>query len=150
MRTVFALLCFVVVIHWLIFPYPSGLLHWHCGNLTIAPVLAKQPWWIWIKIWRKPGGGFNMRMMCYWHSQAYHKSIVIKSSRRFEIWQAPRQHSRRGSCQISERQINTSFAASKLRAEIFRSYHLYDLNSYISNTAYLLKNRSILPTWCAP
>ena len=48
MHTVFALLCFVVVIHWLIFPYPSGLLHWHCGNLTIAPVSAKQPWWIWI------------------------------------------------------------------------------------------------------
>ena len=48
MHTVFALLCFVVVIHWLIFPYPSGLLHWHCGNLTIAPVRAKQPWWIWI------------------------------------------------------------------------------------------------------
>ena len=48
MPTVFALLCFVVVIHWLIFPYPSGLLHWHCGNLTIAPVPAKQPWWIWI------------------------------------------------------------------------------------------------------
>ena len=48
MHTVFALLCFVVFIHWLIFPYPSGLLHWHCGNLTIAPVPAKQPWWIWI------------------------------------------------------------------------------------------------------
>ena len=48
MHTVFALLCFVVVIHWLIFPYPSGLIHWHCGNLTIAPVPAKQPWWIWI------------------------------------------------------------------------------------------------------
>ena len=48
MHTVFALLCFVVVIHWLIFHYPSGLLHWHCGNLTIAPVPAKQPWWIWI------------------------------------------------------------------------------------------------------
>ena len=44
----FALLCLVVVIHWLTFPYPSGLLHWHCGNLTIAPVPAKQPWWIWI------------------------------------------------------------------------------------------------------
>ena len=44
----FALLCFVVVIHWLIFPYPPGLLRWHCGNLTIAPVPAKQPWWIWI------------------------------------------------------------------------------------------------------
>ena len=40
--------CFVVVIHWLIFPYPSGLLHWHCGNLTITPVPAKHPWWIWI------------------------------------------------------------------------------------------------------
>ena len=48
MHTVFALLCFVVVIHWLIFPYSSGLLHWHCGNLTIALVPAKQPWWIWI------------------------------------------------------------------------------------------------------
>ena len=48
MHTVFALLCFVAVIHWLISPYPSGLLHWHCGNLTIAPVPAKQPWWIWI------------------------------------------------------------------------------------------------------
>ena len=48
MHTVFALLCFVVVIHWLIVPYPSGLLHWHCGNLTIAPVPAKQSWWIWI------------------------------------------------------------------------------------------------------
>ena len=43
-----ALLCFAVVIHWLIFPYPSGLLHWHCGNLTIAPVPAKQHWCIWI------------------------------------------------------------------------------------------------------
>ena len=48
MHTVFALLCFVVVIHWLVFPYPSGLLHWHCGNLTVAPVPPKQPWWIWI------------------------------------------------------------------------------------------------------
>ena len=48
MHTVYALQCFVVVIHWLIFPYPSGLLHWHCGNLTIASVPAKQPWWIWI------------------------------------------------------------------------------------------------------
>ena len=48
MHTVFALLCFVVVIHWLIFPYPPDLLRWHCGNLAIAPVPAKQPWWIWI------------------------------------------------------------------------------------------------------
>ena len=49
MHTVFALLCFVVIIHWLIFPYPWGLRHRHCGNLTIALVPAKQPWWIWIK-----------------------------------------------------------------------------------------------------
>ena len=48
MHTALALLCFVVVMYWLICPYPSGLLHWHCGNLTIAPVPAKQPWWIWI------------------------------------------------------------------------------------------------------
>ena len=50
MHTVFVLLCFVVVIHWLIVPYPSGLLHWHCGNLTIAPMPAKQLWWICINI----------------------------------------------------------------------------------------------------
>ena len=50
MHTVFALLCFVVIKHWLIFPYQSALLHWHCGNLTIAPVPAKQPWWKWINI----------------------------------------------------------------------------------------------------
>ena len=46
MHTVCALLCFLVDIHWLIFPYPSGLHYWYCGNLTIAPVPAKQPWWI--------------------------------------------------------------------------------------------------------
>ena len=42
--------CFAVLCcgYTLIFPYPSGLLHWHCGNLTIAPVPGKQPWWIWI------------------------------------------------------------------------------------------------------
>ena len=48
MHTVFALLCIVVVKHWLICPYPSGLLRWHCGYLTIVPVPAKQTWWIWI------------------------------------------------------------------------------------------------------
>ena len=53
MHTVFALLCFVVVIHWLIYPYPSGLLHLHCGKLAIAPVPAKQPWWIWINTSRE-------------------------------------------------------------------------------------------------
>ena len=41
MHTVFALLCFVVVIHWLIFPYPSGLLHWHCGKYNDCPSASK-------------------------------------------------------------------------------------------------------------
>ena len=48
MHTALALLCFVVVMYWLIYPYPTGLLHWHWDNLTIAPVPAKQPWWIWV------------------------------------------------------------------------------------------------------
>ena len=47
-HTALSLLCFVVVMYWLIYTYPSGLLHWHWGNLTIAPVPAKQPWWIWV------------------------------------------------------------------------------------------------------
>ena len=28
--------------------YPLGLLHWHWGNHTIAPVPVKQPWRIWV------------------------------------------------------------------------------------------------------
>ena len=51
MHTVFALLCFVVVIHWLFFPYPSGLLHWHCGNLTSASnatLMNMDEYFMWI------------------------------------------------------------------------------------------------------
>ena len=48
MHTALAFLCSVVVMYWLIYPHPSGLLHRHCCNLTIAPVPAKQPWWIWV------------------------------------------------------------------------------------------------------
>ena len=33
-----------------VYPYFSGLLHWHWGNLMIAPVPVKQPWRIWIKL----------------------------------------------------------------------------------------------------
>ena len=36
-------------IFWWFYPYPSGLLHWHWGNLMIAPVPVKQPWNIWEK-----------------------------------------------------------------------------------------------------
>ena len=46
MRFCFAVLCCGYTLA--DFPYPSGLLVWHCGNLTIAPVPTKQPWWIWI------------------------------------------------------------------------------------------------------
>ena len=46
MHTVFALLCFVVVIHWLIFPYPSGLLHWHCASKATLMNMDKYFMWI--------------------------------------------------------------------------------------------------------
>ena len=56
MHTVTALLCFVVVIHWLIFPYPSGLLHWHCGNLwddcpsaSKATLMNMDKYFMWIQ-----------------------------------------------------------------------------------------------------
>ena len=42
MHTVFALLCFVVVIHWLIFPYPSGLLH------SKATLMNMDKYFMWI------------------------------------------------------------------------------------------------------
>ena len=34
-------------------PYPSGFLHWHWGNHTIAPVPVKQPWRIHVNQWHK-------------------------------------------------------------------------------------------------
>ena len=49
MHTVFALLCFVVVIHLLIFPYPSGLLHWHFGNSASKTTLMNMDkYFMWI------------------------------------------------------------------------------------------------------
>ena len=49
MHTVFALLCFVVVIHWLIFPYPSGLLHWHdCPSASKATLINMDKYFMWI------------------------------------------------------------------------------------------------------
>ena len=91
MHTVFALLCFVVVIHWLIFPYPSGLLHWHCGNLTIAPVPAKQPWWIWINT----SCEFIMNVCITTTKQsttkpcAYFLGFILQSSRTGYRWGPP-------------------------------------------------------------
>ena len=42
----------VCVLLWLgtgrFYPYPSGLLHWHWGNLPIAPAPVKHPWRIWV------------------------------------------------------------------------------------------------------
>ena len=40
---------FVVVWYWLIYPYYSGLHHWHHDNTTIAPVPVKQVRTIWLK-----------------------------------------------------------------------------------------------------
>ena len=34
----------------LIYPYPSGLLHWCCDNHMIAPVPVKPPWEIWVNL----------------------------------------------------------------------------------------------------
>ena len=52
-HTVFALLCFVVVIHWLIFPYPSGLFHWHwqsndCPSASKATLMNMDEYFLWI------------------------------------------------------------------------------------------------------
>ena len=35
---------FVYVFMWFIYPYHSGLLHWHWGNHMIAPVPVKELW----------------------------------------------------------------------------------------------------------
>ena len=48
MHTVFALLCFVVVIHWLIFPYPSGLLHNNCPSASKATLMNMDKYFMWI------------------------------------------------------------------------------------------------------
>ena len=52
-------ICFVLTIvvilrvpcgfKWSIYPYPSGLLHWHWGNHMIASVPVKWPWRIGVK-----------------------------------------------------------------------------------------------------
>ena len=54
MHTVFALLCFVVVIHWLIFPYPSGftsLALWQsndCPCASKATLMNMDKYFMWI------------------------------------------------------------------------------------------------------
>ena len=49
MHTVFALLCFVVVIHWLIFPYPSGLLKSNdCPSASKATLMNMDKYFMWI------------------------------------------------------------------------------------------------------
>ena len=55
MHTVFALLCLVVVIHWLIFPYPSGLLTslalWQsndCPSASKVTLMNMDKYFMWI------------------------------------------------------------------------------------------------------
>ena len=49
MPLVWALSCFGTDLS-KIYPYSSGLLHWHRGNHMIAPVSVMQPWRIWVNI----------------------------------------------------------------------------------------------------
>ena len=66
MHTAFALLCFVVVIHWLIFPYPSGLLHWHCGpSASKATLMNMDKYFMWIHYER-----------LHYHNKANHNKTV--------------------------------------------------------------------------
>ena len=44
------LLCWVM---WSIYPYYSGLPHWHWANHMVTPMPVKQPWVIWIN-WLTP------------------------------------------------------------------------------------------------
>ena len=96
MHTVFALLYFVVVIHWLIFPYPSGLLHWHCGNLTIGPVPTKQPcayflgytvyvlWMIWLSV--RMGWWYRYKVEICRLTRVYYDDLIINSFARTQAW----------------------------------------------------------------
>ena len=105
MHTVFALLCFVMVIHWLIFPYPSGLLHFDCitttKQSTTKPFIMNSHE-VFIHIhqgcfagtgaivrlpqcqWSKPGGYGKISqcitIYCSSHCQKY-KCPVVKESR---------------------------------------------------------------------
>ena len=59
-----ALSCFIVFCCHLVrgvYPYHSGLPHWHWGKSYDCPMLVKQPWRIWIKliIWIKRSQWYN-------------------------------------------------------------------------------------------
>ena len=65
---VFVLFCFVLFLlstGWF-YPYPSRLLHWHWGNLMIAPVPVKQPWRIWINATQESNMNNKTKSKSYW------------------------------------------------------------------------------------
>ena len=65
---------------WSFYPYSSGLLHWHWGNHTIAPVPVKQPWKIWVNESHQPATNSN-------HSQSMHKKTCACLTRYTEyLW----------------------------------------------------------------
>ena len=43
-------------------PYPSGLLHWHWSNHTIAPVPVKQSWSIWVNMSQQSPDGNDVTL----------------------------------------------------------------------------------------
>ena len=116
MHIVGVLLCIMLWfgIGWF-YPYPSGLLHWHCGSLMIATVPVKQPWRIWVNRLYEPTAVHasvttakpSIKPCTYFTARSREVSKPRDSglnfSNRSEIWQVPRQRCCRGACQISER-----------------------------------------------
>ena len=50
------------------YPYASGLLHWQWSSYLIAPVPVRQPWGVWIWVWKN----YDMVGCCYNVTQYWH------------------------------------------------------------------------------
>ena len=121
MHTVHALLCFVVLWYWLILcisVLASGLLHWHWGNHTIAPVPVKQPWRIWInKSWESKRTG-DITTWCFypypsgllhWH-WGNHMIAPVPVKQPWRIWVKTSWESKRTGDITTMEQSITNFA----------------------------------------
>ena len=90
----FVWLCFVWLRWQSIFPYPSGLRHWH---LIIAPVPVKQPWRIWANTSHESTWSANTHTrtrthagtQAHIHTQAKQNSIVCIPSGFFPLSPPP-------------------------------------------------------------
>ena len=68
----------------LIYPYPSGLLHWHWGNY-IAPVPVKQPWRIWVKLLNTKSQPNTTKCRYNFWDVLYIQNDMIKKIR-YHLW----------------------------------------------------------------